>query len=139
MTAAVATRSLSTPNETLAFTTESKTNASDGGLSAFMMMRPRLFGIAYRMLHSSAEAEDLVQDVWIRWQAADRSLVRDPAAFLATTATRLAINVMQSARARRETRCASCQPDPVAPGSDPRLSMERHQALARGLQLLFQK
>ena len=73
------------------------------GLSAFMRVRPRLFGIAYRMLGSAVEAEDIVQDVWVRWQTADRSLVRDAAAFLATTATRLAINVMQSARSRRET------------------------------------
>ena len=71
---------------------------ADDGLSAFLSVRPRLFGIAYRMLGSAAEAEDIVQDVWVRWQTADRSVVRDAAAFLATTATRLAINVMQSAR-----------------------------------------
>src|SRR5262245_24905425 len=66
----------------------------DDGLSSFMSVRARLFGIAYRMLGSAAEAEDVVQDVWLRWQTADRSLVRDAAAFLVTTATRLAINVM---------------------------------------------
>ena len=49
-----------------------------------MSVRPRLFGIAYRMLHSPAEAEDIVQDVWVRWQRVDRSLVRDAAAFLVT-------------------------------------------------------
>ena len=68
-----------------------------------MSVRARLFGIAYRMLGSAAEAEDIVQDVWVRWQTANRSLVRDAAAFLVTTATRLAINVIQSARSRRET------------------------------------
>ena len=82
---------------------ESKTSTYDDGLAAFMSVRPRLFGIAYRMLGSAAEAEDVVQDVWVRWQTADRSVVRDAAAFLATTTTRLAINVMQSARSRRET------------------------------------
>ncbi len=65
-------------------------------------MRPRLFGIAYRMLGSSAEAEDIVQEVWLRWQAYDRSAVLDASAFLATTTTHLAINVAQSARARHE-------------------------------------
>jgi Sigma-70 region 2 len=57
---------------------ESKTSTYDDGLAAFMSVRPRLFGIAYRMLGSAAEAEDVVQDVWVRWQTADRSLVREP-------------------------------------------------------------
>src|SRR5258708_7528148 len=92
---------------------ESKTRTHDDGLSAFMSVRPRLFGIAYRMVGSAAEAEDIVQDVWLRWQTTDRSVVRDAAAFLATTATRLAINVMQSARARRETCVGPWQPEPV--------------------------
>ena len=74
----------------------------DDGLSAFLRVRPRLFGIAYRMLGSATEAEDIVQDAWVRWQTADRSVVRDAPAFLATTTTRLAINVIQSARSRRE-------------------------------------
>src|SRR6478672_6826037 len=85
----------------------------DDGLSAFLGMRPRLFGIAYRMLGSAAEAEDVVQDVWLRWQTADRSMVRDAAPFLVTTTTRLAINVMQSARVRRETYAGPWQPEPV--------------------------
>ena len=63
----------------------SATAGPDDGLSAFLSLRPRLFGIAYRMLGSAAEAEDIVQDVWVRWQTADRSVVRDAAAFLATT------------------------------------------------------
>src|SRR5262245_65830557 len=50
--------------------------ACDDGLSAFLRMRPRLFGIAYRMLGSAADAEDVVQDVWLRWQTTDWSIVR---------------------------------------------------------------
>ncbi len=71
--------------------------------AVFAGVRPRLFGIAYRMLGSVTEAEDLVQDVWLRWQTADRATVSNPAAFLATATTRLAINAGQSARVRRET------------------------------------
>ena len=82
-------------------------------LSEFLSVRRRLFGIAYRMLGSAAEAEDIVQDVWVRWQTMDRSIVRDAAAFLVTTATRLAINVMQSARSRRETYVGPELPEPV--------------------------
>jgi RNA polymerase sigma factor (sigma-70 family) len=108
-------------------------------LSAFLSVRPRLFGIAYRMLGSAAEAEDIVQDVWIRWQTTDRSLVRDAAAFLVTTATRLAINVMQSARVRRETYVDSWSPEPVDTNADPRSCAERGQALVHCVVLLLEK
>ena len=111
----------------------------DDGLAAFLSVRPRLFGIAYRMLHSPAEAEDIVQDVWVRWQMADRSVVRDSAAFLATTATRLAINAMQSARARRETCVGPWQPEPVDTSRDPRAAAERDQALACSVRMLSEK
>jgi RNA polymerase sigma-70 factor (ECF subfamily) len=117
---------------------ESKTATCDDGLAAFLSLRPRLFGIAYRMLGNAAEAEDVVQDVWLRWQTANRSVVRDAAAFLATTATRLAINVMQSARARRETSVGPWQPEPVDTSSDPWLAAERDQALAGGVRMLLE-
>ena len=74
--------------------------AQDNGLDAFFSVRPRLFGIAYRMLGSAAEAEDLMQDVWMRWQSTDRKAVQEAPAYLATITTRLAINVVQSARSR---------------------------------------
>jgi RNA polymerase sigma factor (sigma-70 family) len=111
----------------------------EDGLSAFLRMRPRLFSIAYRMLRSAAEAEDVVQDVWLRWQATDRRVVRDAAAFLATTATRLAINVMQSAHARRETCAGVSLPEPVDTSDDPRVAAERGQALACGVRMLLEK
>src|ERR1700741_4371998 len=79
--------------EALSFTPlNPKASEHDDGLLAFDEVRPRLFGIAYRMLGSAAEAEDIVQDVWLRWQATDRSVVENPPAFLATTPTRLCIN-----------------------------------------------
>lgn len=116
-----------------------QSSTCDDGLSAFLRMRPRLFGIAYRMLGSAAEAEDVVQDVWLRWQTTDRSIVRDAAAFLVTTATRLAINVMQSARARRETDMGPWLPEPTDTSSDPWLPAERDQALARGVRMLLER
>jgi len=120
-------------------TEQSNASTCDDGLSAFLRMRPRLFGIAYHMLGSAAEAEDVVQDAWLRWQTTDRSVVRDAAAFLATTATRLAINVRQSARARRETYVAPWQAEPVDTSSDPCLAAERHQALACGVRMLLER
>ena len=110
----------------------------DDGLSAFMSVRPRLFGIAYRMLRSAAEAEDVVQDVWVRWQTTNRHVVRDAAAFLVTTTTRLAINVVQSARSRREACVDSWMPEPVDHSDDPQLQTERVQALGCGLRLLME-
>jgi RNA polymerase sigma-70 factor (ECF subfamily) len=99
------------------------------GAAIFAAVRPRLFGIAYRMLGTVADAEDLVQDAWLRWQAYDRSTVREPAAFLAATVTRLAINELQSARVRRQTYIGPWLPEPVDTSADPSLGAERGEAL----------
>lgn len=108
----------------------------DDGLATFMSIRPRLFGLAYRMLGSAAEAEDIVQEVWVRWQTTDRGVVRDAAAFLVTAATRLAINVIQSARSRRETGVETWVREPIAQGADPRVTVEQRQALDSGFHIL---
>jgi len=102
-------------------------------------MRSRLFAISYRMLRSAAEAEDIVQDVWVRWQATDRTLVRDTAAFLATTATRLAINIRHSARSRREQGVDPGLPEPVDASFDPVADVERGEALELGILVLLEK
>jgi len=112
---------------------------NDDALAAFVGVRRRLFGIAYRMLGSSAEAEDVVQDVWLRWQATDRSVVLDAAAFLSTTTMRLAINVAQSAYARRETYIGPWLPEPVDTSADPTLGAERGEALELAVLLLLEK
>ncbi|WP_022883802.1 RNA polymerase sigma-70 factor [Glaciibacter superstes] len=108
-------------------------------LSTFATVRPRLFGIAYRMLGSASEAQDIVQEVWIRWQTYDRSTVRDPAAFLATTTTRLAINAVTSARVRRETYIGPWLPEPVDTSADPLLGAERGEALEFAVLLILEK
>jgi RNA polymerase sigma-70 factor (ECF subfamily) len=129
----------SQPPSSASLADESKAGIYDNGLSAFLSVRPRLLRIAHRLLRNAAEAEDIVQDVWVRWQTADRTLVRDAAAFLATTATRLAINVMQSARSRRETFIRPALPEPVDTGVDPLSQAERGQALACGVLQLLEK
>jgi RNA polymerase sigma-70 factor, ECF subfamily len=111
----------------------------DDDLSAFLRAKPRLFGIAYRMLGSSADAEDLVQDVWVRWQTADRSPVRNPLAFLVSATTRLAINVLRSARARRETPEGTWLSEPVDTSADPGSRVERREALNSAVLLLLEK
>ncbi|TDO48405.1 RNA polymerase sigma-70 factor (ECF subfamily) [Kribbella sp. VKM Ac-2527] len=108
-------------------------------VAVFAEVRPRLFGIAYRMLASATEAEDLVQEVWVRWQLCDRSAVVNPAAYLATTTTRLAINAAQSARVRRETYVGQWLPEPVDTSADPHLGAERGEALGFAVLLLLEK
>lgn len=110
-----------------------------GALDAFLAVRPQLFGIAYRMLGSVPEAEDVVQDAWIRWQGTDRERVRNPAAFLTTTVTRLAINAATSARARRETYVGPWLPEPVDTSDDPALGAERAEALEIATLVLLER
>jgi len=111
----------------------------DNGLSVFADVRPRLFGIAYRMLGSAAEADDIVQDVWLRWQSTNRSLVQNPHAFLATTTTRLCINLAQSAHCRREICIDASLPEPADSSSDPALGAERSDALRLAVLVLLEK
>ncbi|MFD5257640.1 RNA polymerase sigma-70 factor [Streptomyces bobili] len=105
----------------------------------FMAARPRLFGIAYRVLGSAVEAEDIVQEAWLRWQKADRADVQEPAAFLATVTARLAINLARSARVRRETYVGPWLPEPVDTSNDPQLGAERAEALDLALLFLLEK
>lgn len=112
---------------------------SDADAASFHTVRPRLFGIAYRVLGSATEADDVVQDTWIRWQGTDRSKVRDAAAFLATTTTRLAINVGQSARARHETSIGPQPVEPIDSGADPSLGAEQREALELAVRALLEK
>lgn len=79
----------------------------------FEAQRRRLLRLAYRMLGSMAEAEDIVQEAWLRWQRVDPRAVREPAAYLGRTVTRLCLDAMKSARAQRETYVGSWLPEPI--------------------------
>jgi RNA polymerase sigma-70 factor (ECF subfamily) len=115
-----------------------ETSADDEGLSAFLAARARLLRVAYRVVKSAAEAEDIVQDVWIRWQATDRSTVRDAAAFLTTATRRLALNAVRSPRLRRESSVASPQ-EPADTRTDPESAAERREALCNAVRALLEK
>lgn len=118
---------------------EDGTDSLDRAAQQFMAARPQLFGIAYRILGTAAEAEDVVQDAWLRWQKTDRSEIKEPAAFLATVTARLAINVAQSARMRRESYTGPWLPEPVDTRADPQLGAERAEALDMAVLLLLEK
>ncbi|QNQ09467.1 sigma-70 family RNA polymerase sigma factor [Sphingomonas alpina] len=100
----------------------------------FEAQRPRLLRLAYRMLGSFSEAEDVVQDAWLRWQRADVA-VETPAAFLSRIVTRLCLDVIKSARVRRETYIGEWLPEPLldTAGEEPAddLTMTLMMALER--------
>jgi RNA polymerase sigma factor (sigma-70 family) len=91
----------------------------DRALEVFLAMRTQLFRIARRVTGDIANAEDVVQDAWLRWQRTDRRDIKNPAAFLTTTTTHLAINVIQSARHRHEMPTDLPLADLSAPVQDP--------------------
>lgn len=115
------------------------TASLDEATEVFLAARPQLFGIAYRVLGSTAEAEDVLQEAWLRWQQTDRAAVREPRAFLTTVTTRLAINLAQSARVRRESYTGPWLPEPVDTGADPLLGAERAEALDMAVLFLLEK
>ncbi|PWR21763.1 sigma-70 family RNA polymerase sigma factor [Zavarzinia compransoris] len=91
----------------------------DGGVLLFEAERPRLLRLAYRMLGAHAEAEDVVQDAWLRWRGVEAGTVASPAAFLTRTVTRLCLDVMKSARVRRETYPGVWLPEPAVEPAEP--------------------
>src|SRR3954453_20194738 len=99
-------------------------SVSAADAASFEVVRPRLFGIAYRVLGGAAEAEDVVQDAWIRWQRTNRREIRDAPAFLATATVRLALNVRGSARAVHEAPTGGSLPEPVDQAADPTVGVE---------------
>jgi RNA polymerase sigma-70 factor, ECF subfamily len=107
-------------------------------IDSYEAARPRLFGIAYRMLGSVADAEDVVQDAWLRWQTVTEN-VENPGAYLATITTRLCLTAVDSARARRETYVGPWLPEPIDTASDPLLGAERAEALSLAVLLLLER
>src|SRR2546423_10989750 len=84
----------------------------------FAENRGLLVGVAYRVLGSMTDAEDVVQDTWLRWSTVDRSTILDPRAYLVTITTRLAIDRLRRAKARRETYVGFWLPEPVSTPPD---------------------
>lgn len=85
----------------------------DAATTTFHDLRPRLQGVAYRMLGSVSESEDIVQDVWLRWNAADKGGVDNAEAWLVATTTRISIDRLRSAKVRREQYVGIWLPEPV--------------------------
>jgi RNA polymerase sigma-70 factor (ECF subfamily) len=109
------------------------------GIEDFLSVRPRLFRIAYRMLGRVPDAEDVVQDVWVRWQRTDRARVNDRVAFLVKTTTNAALNVAGSARFRREVTVGSEVLDWHPAQEDPASAAERLDDVENAVRLLVQR
>src|SRR5258706_15724555 len=117
--------------------------SSEDAAAAFELLRPKLMRVAYRMLGSVADAEDMAQEAFIRWMSADLSEVREPEAFLRRTVTRLCLDQLKSARRRRETYVGPWLPDPVVEEEEEEdvtlplmLALERLSPLERAAFLL---
>jgi RNA polymerase sigma-70 factor, ECF subfamily len=92
--------------------------SSQNAASTFDPLRPKLIRIAYRMLGSVADAEDMVQEAFLRWLDADRDAVREPEAYLRRVVTRLCLDHLKSARHRRETYIGPWLPEPVVEAAE---------------------
>jgi RNA polymerase sigma-70 factor (TIGR02957 family) len=103
--------------------------------ATFTALRPRLHGIAYRMLGSVPEAEDVVQDVWLRWHGTDPGAIENPEAWLVAATTRRAIDQLRAARTRREHYVGIWLPEPVL--TDDSTSPEDLQELASDVSVAF--
>lgn len=112
-----------------------------GALDAFQRERGRLFGIAYRMLGSVREAEDVLQDAYVRWHGVDHAAVENPGAYLARLVTRLCLDALKSAHARRVEYVGTWLPEPLvgAGGDDPAAVQELADDLSLAFLLLLER
>jgi RNA polymerase sigma-70 factor, ECF subfamily len=107
--------------------------ANPDAAASFEPYRQRLLGLGYRMLGSLADAEDAVQDTYLRWHAVERDKVSDPRAFLMTTTTRICLDVLTSARVRREEYVGPWLPEPIV--DEGALAPDSHTELAEDLSI----
>ena len=104
----------------------------------FEDQRRRLLGISYRILGSYADAEDVVQEAWLRWSATDTARVENPAAFLTTVVTRLSLDRLRTLKARREVYSGPWLPEPVAADADPEAAVELADSLSLALLVMLE-
>ncbi len=116
---------------------ETKLKLSSLMLETFNTHRQKLFGIAYRMLGRVSEAEDMLQEVWLRWQKQELTEIKSPQAWLVSTMTRLCIDHLRLARHERETYYGVWLPEPLVLNQESVPSAENHAELADSLTTAF--
>lgn len=107
-------------------------------VTVFIEARPGLFRIAHRILGDPGDAEDVVQEAWVRWQRTDRTVVLNPAVLLRTTTVRLALNMVTCARRRRELSASPWLPEASDDRATPEAVAERQDAVERAVFLLME-
>lgn len=112
----------------------------DARTALFQQHRPRLFGLAYRMLGVPADAEDVLHDAWLRWQAQDAAALDDPEAWLVTVTTRIALDRLRRARTEREHYSGPWLPEPMGkPAGSPDEELESSETLTLSFLLLLER
>ncbi|WP_199493363.1 RNA polymerase sigma-70 factor [Marinitenerispora sediminis] len=109
-----------------------------GATAAFEAHRRLLFGVAYDMLGSVADAEDCVQETWIRWARADRSNIREPRGYLVRVVANVALDRLRDARARRESYVGPWLPEPLLTAPDAAERVERAEAVSYALLVVLE-
>lgn len=110
----------------------------DSRLQTFEQERPRLFAIAYRMLGSVMEAEDAVQETYLRYMATNAEAIQSPKAFLSTVVTRLCLDQLKSARVKREEYFGPWLPEPLLTADAPDELLARHESISMAFLLLLE-
>lgn len=112
----------------------------DTQTSLFQQHRPRLFGLAYRMLGTPADAEDVLHDAWLRLHAQDMNALDDPEAWLVTVTTRLALDRLRRAKAERQRYAGPWLPEPLVPEeTHPEAELERSETINLSFLLLLER
>ncbi len=122
---------------------EQRPDAQSDPMSAFARDRSLLVGVAYRMLGTVSDAEDVVQEAWLRWARVDTDTVHDPTAFLVRTVTRLAIDRLRRIKARRETYVGPWLPEPLLTGAvpataDPAEDVEKAESVSMAMLVVLE-
>src|SRR6186713_3456621 len=119
----------------------SEQSSGDARTAAFNENRPLLFSIAYRMLGSASDAEDIVQEAFLKWQGADIAAVSSKKSYLSTIVTRLAMDHLESARVRREVYVGPWLPEPLVgvTADDPLAAAMLADSLSTAFLLLLER
>ncbi len=116
----------------------SQSDDNAAATATFVAQQPRLLGVSYRILGSMVDAEDVIQDAWLRWSAVDHGTVYNSEGFLTTIVTRLSIDRLRQLKTRREVYAGPWLPEPVTANIDPQAAAELADSLSLAVLVLLE-